>query len=113
VSVDTLAVWFFAATWVLVAILIAGVLMSAAREAVRIVKRVLALVNDSPLPLQLAKAEADAARISRALDRIPALVRRADDAAEVIRATPLIPPALVELFARIRREYAAFRAAVR
>jgi hypothetical protein len=113
VSVDAFVVWFFAATWILVAIFIAAFLGSAAREAVRIVKRVLALLNDSPLPLQLAKAEADAARISRAFDRIPALVRRADDAAEVIRATPLIPPALVELVARVRREYVAFRTAVR
>ena len=112
-SVDALIFWLFVAAWLVVAILVVFALVRVGREAVRIFKRVKALVDESPLPLQISKAEADVARLNRAIDRLPILARRADEAAEIIRTTPLVPPALIEMALRVRAEYAAFRAALR
>lgn len=113
-SVDALVLWAFVFAGVVVLALIVFVaLPRAVREALRIVKRVLALVDESPLPLQVAKTEADVGRIGHALDQLPGLGRRAEHAAIVIRTTPLIPPAVEAVATRIGREIRAFRTASR
>jgi hypothetical protein len=113
-SADEVVFWFFAGTWVIVALLILFVQVPRiVSEGLRIVRRVMALVNDSPLPAKLDKAEADAGRIEAALDRIPALRQRAEAALTVIRTTRLVPPAIGDLIARIRTEIRDFRRAAR
>ncbi len=111
-GVDALVFWFFVGTWALVAVLILLVqLPRMVSEALRIVRRVMALVNDSPLPLQMAKAQDDVGRIEDALDRIPVLRQRAEAALTVIRTTSIIPPAIGDIVARIRAEIRDFRRA--
>jgi Sec-independent protein translocase protein TatA len=113
-STDSLVFWLFVAAWLVVAVLLGFVqLPRIVREAMRIVKRVRALDETSPLPLQLAKAEADVGRLGAALERIPVLQQRAADALLRIRTAPLVPPALIALGIRIGREIQAFRRELR
>jgi hypothetical protein len=112
-SADTLVFWTFVAAWVIVAgLLLFVTLPRIVREGSRIVRRVIALSQDSELPLKLAKAEADAVRINRAVERLPALLERAQTAVVVIRTTPFVPPALGTVMVRIAAEVRAFRAAL-
>jgi hypothetical protein len=83
------------------------------REGTRIVKRVLAIVNDSTLSDEIANAQGDLVRMQAALDRLPGLVRRAQAAVALIRATPLVPRSIGDAVGRLRREIRAFRAALR
>jgi hypothetical protein len=113
-TVDSLVLWFFVGAWLVVAgIFVFGPLPRAIGHVRRIIRRLLELVDRSPLPLQLAKAEADAQRIHAALARLPALQRRAVAASTVIRTTPLVPPALAHLRRRIETEIRAFVQAAR
>ncbi len=109
-SVDALVFWVFAVAWVvLLGLILFGALPRAAREGLRVAKRVSALVNESPLPKQIATAQADLGRIESALDALPGLGRRARAAAHCIRSTPLVPPAVLAVAERVRRELRAFR----
>jgi len=91
--------------------LLGVVLPRVVREGRRIVRHLIAFGRDSELPLKIAKAQADTARIDRALDRLPHLLEQAQAAALIIRTTPLVPPALGAVAARIGAEIRAFRAA--
>jgi hypothetical protein len=106
--------WFFLVAWVIVLGLILFVqLPRAFRDGRRIVTRVLRLVNDPPLTVQLAKAEADNNRLNLALERILPLQRRAEVAIATIRTTPLVPPAIGKVVRQIRAEISAFQQALR
>jgi hypothetical protein len=108
------AFWFFFVAWVVVLGLLFFVQVPRGfREARRIVRRLMRLINDPPLTKELAKAEADGRRLSIALERIPSLQRRAERAIETIRTTPLVPPTIGETIRRIRAEIQAFRQALR
>jgi hypothetical protein len=109
-TLDSLIFWLFVLAWIVVLVLIVfRGLVPAGRQGLRIVRRILALGSESPLPLALAKAEGDADRMNRALDALPRLAQRAVIAVESIRSTTIVPPALGELTARLRREAQAFR----
>jgi hypothetical protein len=111
---DAVVFWFFVIAWIAVlGVLLFVVVPRAFREARRIVTRVLRLVNEIPLTKELAKAEADGARITAALERVPALQRRAEVAVATIRTTPLVPPAIGDVVRRIRAEIRSFRQALR
>ncbi len=113
-SVDSLIFWLFVGAWVVVAsIILFGVLPQIVGEVRRIIGHVTDLVEKSPLPLQLSKAEADVARIEAAAARLPALQRRAEAAVAVIRSTPIVPPQIGALIRRIQIEIAGFRRQVR
>ncbi len=106
--------WVFAAAWiVLVGMLGLFVLPLIVRQARRIVARVFAYSDQSPLPLQFAKAEADVERTQRALNQVNRLTVRAAAALAVVRKTPMLPPALVALATRLAVEVRAFQAALR
>jgi hypothetical protein len=111
---DALVFWFLLAAWIVVlGLLFFGVLPRAVRDGRRIVSRLMRLVSESPLPLQLSKAEADLQRINVALERIPPLQRRAQLAIATIRTTPLVPPSIVRVIRQIKAEIRAFREALR
>jgi hypothetical protein len=113
-SLDAVVFWTFVAAWVVVvALIVFAGLIPAARQAIRIVKRVMALVADSPLPPAVERAGNDARRLNAALDELPDLQTRAKAAVETIQTTPIIPPALSALAARIEREIRAFRLELR
>jgi hypothetical protein len=108
-SVDALVFWIFVFAWVAVLGFIGFALVPRiVREGTRIGKRILALANDSTLSLQIAKAERDVIRMRVALNRLPGLVSRAQAAGGLIRATPLVPPALADAVIRARRTLRAF-----
>jgi hypothetical protein len=111
---DALVFWFLLAAWIVVlGLLFFGVLPRAVRDGRRIVSRLMRLVSESPLPLQLSKAEADLQRINVALERIPPLQRRAQLAIATIRTTPLVPPSIGRVIRQIKAEIRAFREALR
>lgn len=113
-TVDDLIFRLFLAAWLVVLALIFFVqLPRIAAQAIRIVRRLMAMVSDSPLPGQLAAAEANLDRIQRAGDRLPALIERAQTAVRVIRTTALMPAALGPTIARVKAEIRAFRAEYR
>jgi hypothetical protein len=111
---DALVFWFFVAAWLVVlGLLVFGVLPRAVRDGRRIVSRLMRLVDESPLPLQLSRADADLQRINAALERIPPLQRRAQLAIATIRTTPLVPPSIGRVIRQIKAEIRAFREALR
>jgi hypothetical protein len=106
--------WFFVAAWAIVAgSLVFVVLPACVREGSRIVKRVIGLVSGSPLPRKFRTAQDDLDRILRAVNRLPALQRRAEEALEIVRTTPVVPPMLAPIIARTRAEIAALSRALR
>lgn len=114
ISVDALIFWLFVAAWAIVIGLISCIAIPrAVREAIRIVRRLIELVERSPLPLQLAKAEADMGRIDAAVSRLPELEARANRALLRLRENPLVPPSVIVAVRRIELEIAAFRRASR
>jgi hypothetical protein len=113
-TVDQVVFWLFVGAWLVVLGLIGFVqLPRLLHDGRRLVRRVQALVNESPLPLQIAKAEADINRMRRAAERVPELQRRALAAVTLIRTTPLVPRAIGEVAGRIRAELRALGRAAR
>jgi hypothetical protein len=109
-TAESLVFWIFAFAWAIVVGLLMFVqLPRIVGNASRIIKRVIALVADSSLPAQVAKAGDDLERLSRALERVAPLRKRALDAVQTIRATPLVPSAIGEIVGRIKAEIRAFR----
>jgi hypothetical protein len=102
VSVDALLFWLFVAAWVVLLGLVAFMaLPRIAREGMRIVKRVLALVNQSSLRVEIARVQGDIARIRAARERLPGLERRAQAALVILRTVSV----------RLQREIRAFQSA--
>jgi hypothetical protein len=111
---DAAVFWFFVVAWIAVlGWLVFVVLPRAFREARRIVTRLIRLATELPLTDELAKAEVDSRRITRALERVAPLQRRAEIALTTIRTTPLVPPAIGDVVRRVRAEVRAFRQALR
>jgi hypothetical protein len=104
-SPDAVVFWFFLVAWIVVLGLIFLVaLPRVVRQGIRIVRRIIGLVNDSPLPAKFAQADADLARINRALDRLPALQERCEAALTSLRTTPLVPQQLAAAFGQLVRD---------
>jgi hypothetical protein len=113
-SVDALIFWLFVAACVVIGALLVFVQVPRiVREARGIIGHVVKLSEPSPLSLQFSKAESDLGRIENALAQVPVLQDRARAALAVVRETQLVPPELAQFVRRVRREFAAFRAARR
>lgn len=109
-SLDGAVGWFFIATWVLVlALIVLVALPRIARAGLTLVRHVLDISKVAALQSEIARAERNAVRITRALDRFPALAVRADAAVTTIRTATVLPPRLTRFAVRLRDEYRAFR----
>ncbi len=108
-SVDSAVFWSFVVAW---AIVLGGLLFvavpSIAREVQRIVRHIVRLIEDSPIPPRLAEAEAGIDRIGIAVDEFPRLLGRAIDAWTLLRSLPAVPPDLSAAVERARAEVGAF-----
>ena len=108
-TVDWLIFWLFVVAWAVVLGALGMQIPRAVGEVLQIVRHIRGLIESSPLPLQLAKAESDLRRIEAAAARLPMLQARAQAAMSVIRETPLVPPGISAFIERLRSETAAFR----
>ena len=88
---------------------IATALARAAREGVRIKKRI-ALLADGPPGIDPTKIAADVARLQLAAGEVAPLIARMESARAVIRAGPrLLPTELPAVFAQLARDIAWLR----
>lgn len=88
---------------------IATALARAAREGLRLKKRI-ALLADGPPGIDRTKIAADVARLQSAAGQLPPLIARMETALAVIRAGPrLLPTELPAVFTQLARDVAWLR----
>jgi hypothetical protein len=107
ISVSAAAWWTTLGVVIVVAIIAGIFLVRAAREVLRIKRRV-AAYGDLPIVGALAQAQADAVRLEAAIAQIEPLIARAEGALATLRRGP-IPPDVAGSVAYVSAELREFR----
>jgi hypothetical protein len=104
-ALPTILLWAFVVVAFIIVDIIIVQLVAAARETMRIYKRVMAYM-EHPLIAKVEQAERDVERLTAALDALPALQARAGRALTSLRSPRLI------VVSRVLTEWRAFRDAL-